>query len=124
MSDPKVQSWMFRAAQDVLAEDWDKRLKEICEERGGGPEFNVRAMIFEAASIIARHAPDPASVPIGPGDVVQTQRGDIYIVNGLNERGGAHVGVNFFGTTLPLTYLTRIGRAVYWPDGTKVEEAK
>lgn len=64
MSDPKIEPWMFRAAQDVLAEDWDKRLKAICEDRGGGPEFNVRAMILEAAAIIARHAPVLSEVEI------------------------------------------------------------
>ena len=68
MSDqPTVKSWMFQAAQDVLAEDWDKRLKEICKERGSGPESNVRAMILEAAAIIAKHAPaqDQAIGPDG-----------------------------------------------------------
>jgi len=109
MSDQRPE-WITRAAEEIEPND-----SPVEFERELGCE-----RIERIADIIARHAPAEPTA-IGPGDVVQTERGDLYIVNGLNKYGGAHVGQNFGGTTLPLTYLARIGRAKYWPDGSLVE---
>jgi len=137
MSDQRPE-WAFKAAEEVLEQDWDKRLKELCDEHGGGPERNVRAMIKEAADIIARHAPAEPTA-IGPGDVVQFKvaytppgyalqfdehstmfnAAEVVIVDAVQMGGAVVEGLDH--DPIPFDVLTRIGRAEYWPDGSLVK---
>lgn len=127
MSDPKIEPWMVAAAE---------RLTEA-EALSALASYRREVSIGLIADIIARHAPDPASVPIGPGDVVQfkvgyTPRGyasmnlfdagDLIIVDSVVGNGVICEGHT--ESPIPIDVLTRIGRAVYWPDGTKAEEGK
>ena len=56
MSDPKIEPWMVAAAE---------RLTEA-EALSALASYRREVSIGLIADIIARHAPDPASVPIGP----------------------------------------------------------
>lgn len=79
------------------------------------------------ADIIARHAPKPEAQPIRRGDVVQVDpalwggrvRPRLWIVLDIDEHGYAKTG---FSPDVPLSRCVRIGRAAYYPDGTKVED--
>jgi hypothetical protein len=109
MPEPKIEPWMTAAAEEIEA------LSDVL--------YGAESMM---AAIIARHAPDPASVPIGPGDVVQVvseahARSWLGIVREKYDNGKWFV----VGYGCADTHeLTRIGRAKYWPDGSKVEEGK
>ena len=137
MSDPKIEPWMVAAAE---------RLTEA-EALSALASYRREVSIGLIADIIARHAPDPASVPIGPGDVVQVveivpayasgwhsafeigdtlfvsmnlfDAGDLIIVDSVVGNGVICEGHT--ESPIPIDVLTRIGRAVYWPDGTMVE---
>ena len=118
MPDPKIEPWMTAAAEEI----------EALSDALCGAESMM-------AALIARHAPDPASVPIGPGDVVQVvERIPYQLVGGypdfdvsellyVREVEGENIIVYrmHMSVSIPRAYVTRIGRAVYWPDGTKVE---
>ena len=123
MNDPKIEPWMTAAAKELYEVDKWKSYHHFVWD-GARPSEAEQKVVDGFAEIIARYAPDPASVPIGPGDVVQTPVGDTYIVAGL--RPDNHVNVWFNRTLVHVSteHLTRIGRAEYWPDGTKVEESK
>lgn len=94
------------------------------------------------ARVLATHAPDSATVPIGPGDVVQFKvaytppgyilqfdehstmfnSAEVVIVDAVQMGGAVVEGLDH--DPIPFDLLTRIGRAVCWPDGSKVEEGK
>ena len=116
MPDPKIEPWMTAAAE---------RLTEA-EALSALASYRREVSIGLIAEIIARHAPDPASVPIGPGDVVQVvsethARSWLGIVREKYDNGKWFaVGYGCADTH----ELARIGKAKYWPDGSKVEEGK
>lgn len=135
MPDPKIEPWMVAAAKEVIEAEGDGHLfrsirneMEATEGRRAGTDRDATQRTYEAlAAIIARHAPGPASVPIGPGDVVQFHNNIMgwctCTVTGITKDG--RLQVNYSNSwTYPAESATRIGRAVYWPDGSKVEEAK
>jgi hypothetical protein len=134
MSDPKIEPWMVAAAKEVIEAEGDGHLfrtirneMEATEGRRAGTDRDATQRTYEAlAAIIARHAPDPASVPIGPGDVVQVvsetaARSWLGIVREKYDNGKWFV----IGYGCADAHeLARIGKAEYWPDGSKVEEGE
>lgn len=125
MSDPKIEPWMVAAAE---------RLTEA-EALSALASYRREVSIGLIADIIARHAPDPASVPIGPGDVVQVveivpayasgwhsafEIGDTLFVSSV-EGENALIAKGYGTVRVPLAHVIRIGRAAYWPYWTKVE---
>jgi len=134
MSDPKIEPWMVAAVKEVIeAEDEGHLFRtirnemEATEGRRAGTDRDATQRTYEAlAAIIARHAPDPASVPIGPGDVVQVVQivpayasgwhsafeiGDTLFVCGV-EDANALIAKGYGTVRVPFTHLARIGRAL------------
>jgi len=150
MPDPKIEPWMVAAAEHI------HKLRmgslEVQFKMGLGAthpnlsnteqsQMAQQLTIDAIARVLATHAPDPASVPIGPGDVVQFKvdtplhpfdcfakgfmkfkSGETCTVQTVESRH--FIAAGFDDSPIPLTHVTRIGRAVCWPDGSKVEEGK
>jgi hypothetical protein len=122
MSEAKIEPWMVAAGMTISSAYVKYQ----------------QLPLYDITEIIARHAPDPASVPIGPGDVVQVvedymppgsypklmfRKDYCFVVSDIGaEDGKSWASYSPVGCRIPINVLTRIGRAVYWPDGSKVEE--
>lgn len=66
MSDPKIEPWMREAAKELYGVDKWKSFHHFFNQDGVSSSQAQQKVVDGFATIIARHAPDPASVPIGP----------------------------------------------------------
>ena len=115
MSKSETQSWIRKAACEIGCH---AEIPYGCED--------------EFTRIIARHAPKPEDQPIRRGDVVQwtgnchpKMVGVYYIVKHVTvEKGETYYGGGYGENYLFSTAegLIRIGRAKFYPDGSKVED--
>lgn len=139
MSEPKVEQWMRDAASELGNLDIDDFQREALTECDRDEDRAKALMLERLAGVIAKHAPMPGSdhfagvsnmvefQPIRRGDVVQVDpaawegrvRPRLWIVLDIDEHGYAKTGGS---PDVPLSRCVRIGRARYYPDGTKVED--
>jgi len=120
MSDPKAEQWINNAAFDIAYE---------FDHPGG-------VVQQEIAEIIARHTPKPEDQPIRRGDVVQfvancrpKSVGLTFIVEHVVEVDRESHFSGYTGDPADRSMhtgtsdsLARIGRAKFYPDGSKVED--
>lgn len=122
-----VQQWMRDAAGELGNIDIDDFQRQALGESDWDQDKANTLMLERMAELIARHCPDPASQPIRRGDVVQVDpaawegrvRPRLWIVLDIDEHGFAKTGGS---PDVPLSRCIRVGRAAYYPDGTKVED--
>lgn len=121
-----VEQWMRDAANELGNIDIDEFQRQAMAESDWNTDRADALILERLADIIARHCPEPASLPIRRGDVVQDanpagNHDTMIVLENYGKSmevwvmGGCVRTINSFG-------LVRIGRAAYYPDGTKVED--